>query len=333
MTGISIRELRREDFSLVRNLYAATKNRLRPEAHDYWCFFDTPWGDSPAVIALDGDLCAGLFVLRPTMFKLGGEDVLGGQAVDLMTHPDYRRRGLFVALFEESMRIAASHGYEMVYAFPNEKGKSYPGFVYRLNLDHVGDVFSWNYNIRSFRLPLPAWGRLKGTSIVAGEDDIRPGELETLIKTSEDEREVCRIKRNQTWLTWRYAKASSEMYRWHTGRDSAGVIQAALLVGERDESWGGLGKGVLRIHEAFAHFEDALVALLTVLIHRAKVESKTVVKMFVKDAQIESALRKAKFKPAESLPLVVRKLTARRFGGNVHHFPAWRIVGGDIDAF
>jgi len=75
------------------------------------------------------------------------------------------------------------------------------------------------------------------------------------------------------------------------------------------------------------------LALLAALIHCAKGESKTVVKMFVKDAQIESALRKAKFKPADSLPLVVRKLTARRFGGNVHHFPAWRIVGGDIDAF
>ena len=333
MAGIEIRDLRRVDFALVRKLYAATKNRLRNEDYDRWCFFDTPWGDSIAVIAVDGDLCAGLFVLRPTMLELGGKDVLGAQATDLMTHPDYRRRGLFVAMVEESFRIAASREFEVIYAFPNAQGKSYPGFVHRLNFDHVGDVYSWKYDIRSLRWPLPAWKSLRRPAIMAGENDIRPGELEPLIQAAKDGSQVCRIKRDQKWLAWRYAKASGEIYRWHTGRDSAGKIQAAVLVGERDESWGGLGKGELRIHEAFAHTEDALVIVLAALTHRAKGESKTIVKMLVKDAQIEAALQKAKFGRAESLPLAVRKLTARTLSGNVHHFPVWRIAGGDVDVF
>jgi GNAT superfamily N-acetyltransferase len=331
MTSFKMRELRREDFDLVRNLYAATKNRLRGEAYDYWRFFDTPWGDSPAVIAIDRNVCAGLLVLWPTMLDLGGEDVLGAQVMDTMTHQDYRGRGLFLSLAEECFRIAASRGFEVLYSFPNSN--SFPGFIRRLNFDHVGDVFAWKYHISSFRMPSLAGDARRRTAAGSEIDGIEPDKLQTLIRVTNDERDVCRIKHDQTWLTWRYAKASSEVYQWHAVRGPDGDIQAAVLVGERDDSWGGYGKGELRIHEAFTHSEDALAVLLAALTRRAKGAARTVVKMLVKDVRVESALRKAQFRPAEPHPLIVRKLTARRLSGNVHHFPAWRIVGGDIDSF
>ena len=53
MSSIQLRALNREDFARVRALYSATKNRLRAEAYDAWCFFDTPWGDAIAVIAVE----------------------------------------------------------------------------------------------------------------------------------------------------------------------------------------------------------------------------------------------------------------------------------------
>jgi len=331
MTDIQIRELRREDMSLVRKLYATTKNRLRAEAYDRWCFFDTPWGDPVGVIAVDRDLCVSIFILRPTMLDIGGEDVLGAQATDLMTHPNYRGRGLFVSVVEECFRIAATRGFEAVYAFPNPN--SYPGFIRRLNFAHVGDVFAWEHNLWLLRMSLPVWGARKREAAVEELRSIEPAELQSLIRASNNERDVCRIKRDQAWLTWRYAKASSEMYQWYAKRSPAGEIQAAILVGERDDSWGGLGKDVLRIHEAFAYSEDALATLLTALIRRAREASKMGVRMFVKDARIESVLRRAKFRTAELHPLIVRRLTTRRFSANVHHHPAWRIVGGDFDAF
>ena len=333
MSSIQLRALNREDFARVRALYSATKNRLRAEAYDAWCFFDTPWGDAIAVIAVDGELCVGLFVLRPTMLDLGGEDVMGALALDLMTHPDYRRRGLFVAMVEESFRLAFSRGLEVVYALPSEKRISYPGLVHRLNFDHVGDVFSWTYDIRPFRLPAPVWGSSGRPPITVGADDIRPGELEALIHAPKDERGVCRIKRDDKWLAWRYAKASGETYRWHTGRDSNGALQVAVLAGEPDDSWGGLGQGEVHLQEAFASSEDALVTVLKALTRRARRESKTSVRMLVKDAPVESALRKAGFKRTESLALTVRRLTGRTFKGNVHHAPAWRIMSGDVDMF
>jgi GNAT superfamily N-acetyltransferase len=329
MAAIEIRALQRDDLPRFRQLYRTVKGRQRGEPYDRWCFYDTVWGDSIGVLAVDGDLCVSIFTLRPTVFAIGGEDVLGAQATDLMTHPEYRGRGLFVALVVEALRLATARGIDIVYAFPNSQ--SYPGFNRKLSFDHVGDVSVWRRDFRRFDLPV--WPRTGGASLVANCGDGPPDDLEALLPPPDDEREVCRIKRDRLWLGWRYAKSSSEDYRWYVGRDTNGQIQAALLVGERNALWEGYGQGDLRVHEAFARSEASLTALLQYLVQKTKGHAKTAVKMFVSDPLIEAALPRARFRRTGTHPLLVRRLSARPLKGNVHLFTAWRIVGGDFDGF
>lgn len=318
MAELEIREVTRDDLPLLRGLYAATKNRLRPEEYDRWRFFDTPWGDSPAMIAVDGDVCAALYIVWPAMLRLGDEDVLGAQSMDTMTHPDYRGRGLFVGLAEECFAVAKSRGIEVVYGFPN--ASSYPGFVRRLNFDHVGDVVSWR----------PA-RRLREPAAAFQVDRVSLDDIEPFLTAWQEERDICRIRRDRTWIDWRYGPASGEMYQWLSVADRGGV-RAAALIGERNESWGGYGRAEFRVHEVLADSEASRTAILHAARRHASNGGGTL-KLLAHDDRLTAPLSEARYRRDGAHPLIVRKLVSRRFAGNVHHFPYWRIVGGDMDSF
>jgi GNAT superfamily N-acetyltransferase len=323
MAELEFRELRRDDFDLIRGLYEATKNRLRPEDYDRWRFFDTPWGDSPAVIAVDGTVCAGLYIVWPTMLNLGGEAVLGAQSMDTMTHPAYRGQGLFVGLAEQALGLATARGFDVIYGFPNES--SYPGFIRRLNFDHVGDVPSWSHSLKR----RPSLGLRTRPPVLDTVE--HAGSLEQLIAETVETRDVARVLKDRTWFDWRYSAPSHEQYEWVRLRGDD--PDAAALVGERDASWGAYERGVLRIHEAYGRSTEALTELFIAIVARARAEQKTALHVLAKDEGVETALRAAGFRAGKRYPLIVRKLVAHRLAANVHHFPAWRIVGGDMDSF
>jgi GNAT superfamily N-acetyltransferase len=321
VSEIQLRELKPDDLELVRSLYHATKDRLRPIDYDRWRLYGTPWGDSPAAIAVDGDVCAGLYIIWPVTLRLGSEDVLGAQSMDTMTHPDHRGRGLFTRLAEECFSIAERRGFEVVYGFPNEN--SYPGFVRRLNFDHAGDVPTWIHTPGRF-------GRRRSTDVEPLRD---LAELAPLIEEFLSEKDVCRVRKDDTWLRWRYEQRSGEDYEWAVVRDSDGDVGAAALIGERDTSWGQFGRGDLRVHELFGRDEDALTEVLIAVASRARERKARSLRMLAHSPALEPSLRKAGFREGKGLPFIVRKLTARPLSGNVHHFPSWRIVGGDMDSF
>ena len=321
MSDLEYRALTPSDFDLVRDLYEVTKSRLRADDYDRWRFFGTPWGDSPAVIAVDGAICAGLYIVWPTMLELGGEPIPGAQSMDTMTHPDYRGRGLFVELAERTFALAADRGFEVVYGFPNSA--SYPGFIRRLNFDHVGDVPSWSYPLgrRGFMRTL---GRGPSELQATDAEDVRP-----LIDEWVSERDVVRIRKDETWFDWRYGPSSHERYEWLATRSG----DAAALVGERDETWGGHGEGFVRIHELVGRTPEALEALLRELGAKARADGKRALQILAWDERLQAPLTSAGFRRDAAYPLIVRKLVARRLPANVHHFPAWRVVGGDMDSF
>jgi hypothetical protein len=76
---IEIRFPTPDDLPAIGELYRAVKGRGRPDSVTRHRFFDTPWGDSPAFIALDGDKCVSVGLVWPVALRVGDEVVLGGQ--------------------------------------------------------------------------------------------------------------------------------------------------------------------------------------------------------------------------------------------------------------
>ncbi|MEQ8691625.1 MAG: GNAT family N-acetyltransferase [Pseudomonadales bacterium] len=81
-------------------------------------------------IAPDGTFAA-YYALYPVRMRVGGQEIIAAQSGDTMTHPEHRKRGLFLKLAEHTYTLAAEEGVQLVYGFPN--ANSLPGFQKHLN--------------------------------------------------------------------------------------------------------------------------------------------------------------------------------------------------------
>jgi GNAT superfamily N-acetyltransferase len=67
---------------------------------------------------------------RPVVLKwvtVGNKHYRAAHFMDVMTHPDFRRRGLFTRLLSEATVATLEQGVALCYSFPNEE--SYPGYA------------------------------------------------------------------------------------------------------------------------------------------------------------------------------------------------------------
>ena len=79
--------------------------------------------------------------LRPTIpirLKFRDKTIKSGMNVDVMTHPDYRRMGLFSTLVNESFKMLKELGVPIIYTFPNNF--SFPGYKKRIKWRYVNSL-------------------------------------------------------------------------------------------------------------------------------------------------------------------------------------------------
>ena len=330
------------DMDTIRELILAMGNDERSRSFDHWRFFAGPYGICPSILAMDGDRAAAFYTVWPLKLKLGNETVLGAQSMDTMTHPDYRGRGLFVKLAMACYEVCIARGFEALYGFPNSN--SYPGFIRRLNWDHTGDITHWvrpiypsKYRIVPSMLGpladaaaylLPS-GSIGDIQISFGMPDTTA--LQALIDQCSDEKDTCRIHREVDWINWRYAPEAEKDYDWicaHRG----GKLVGLGVWGMQTASWGQSADGRARIGELMGKTAQDVEAVLATIIKHAKARKAIVLEAYCNTDMVVRAFRRAGFFRYKSAPFIVRGLTARTLGGNIHNHDAWRIVGGDWDA-
>ena len=104
-----------------------------------WQYVNNPAGAAVIVVSRDeGGQLAGQYVVIPMHFLFRGEVLKGSLSLNTLTHPEYRGRGLFTQMAKETYRICAELGLSITLGFPNPN--SYPGFVRKLEFQHVGNA-------------------------------------------------------------------------------------------------------------------------------------------------------------------------------------------------
>ena len=112
-----------------------------------WQFLDNPAGESFCVIAEDSGVFVGQYAAIPTRFSVKGNETVFAFSCDTMVHPEYRRKGIFVALADELYRsMKEKNGVTTVWGFPNQA--SLPGFTGRLGWNLLSAFPLW---VRPFR--------------------------------------------------------------------------------------------------------------------------------------------------------------------------------------
>lgn len=86
----------------------------------------------------------------PVPFILNGRNLTAVQSADTMTHPDYRRHGLFPLLAKKTYQLAKNEGASFVFGWPNQN--SYPTFKNKLGWIDLGKMQRFSMKSR-FTIP------------------------------------------------------------------------------------------------------------------------------------------------------------------------------------
>lgn len=97
----------------------------------HWMYQENPAGKGLIWLAEANGRIAAQHALVPVRLKVGSQTVLGSWGMDAMTHPDYRRQGLFEAISKELGEHAARIGMDIETGIPNQY--SHPGLVKKLD--------------------------------------------------------------------------------------------------------------------------------------------------------------------------------------------------------
>jgi len=208
------------------------RDKLRPEFWK-WEFMDGPDGKAFIYMAEDDGELAGHFADIPRRFSVNGEVSLGTLSLDLMVHPDYRRRGIFDQMGRyAARRVREGNGLFMT-AFPIRKETI--GGLLKIGWEVVGGLPVLVHPIR-FRgiinryLHFPLLSCLAGgiargiySFLWGGRREEIPGKIELEEVTELDERfdsfwkrasTICPIlgMRDRIFLSWRYFKNPVRTY-------------------------------------------------------------------------------------------------------------------------
>jgi GNAT superfamily N-acetyltransferase len=95
-----------------------------------WLYRDNPAGEGLIYIAEDNGKIICHHAIIPIWLKIGKELVLGSWGVDAMTHPQYRRQGIWEKVIKKIWVRAAEKGIDITPGFPNRY--SLPGLTGKL---------------------------------------------------------------------------------------------------------------------------------------------------------------------------------------------------------
>lgn len=118
-----------------------------------WMYEANPSGTGLIWLAEHQDKIVGQYAVVPIRMKMGSSRTTVALSLDTMTHPDYRRQGMFEALAKAVYAEAQARGIQMVYGFPNDQ--SYPGFMKKLQwfdiatLEKVVRPLDWQNTLKT----------------------------------------------------------------------------------------------------------------------------------------------------------------------------------------
>ena len=97
-----------------------------------WKYLDNPSGRAVAFVAIHNNQVAAFYGVIPEFYIIGGKKEVIYQSMDTMTHPNFRRLGLFTKLANMTYDyIRNNDGRLYLVGFPGET--SYGGFIKKLN--------------------------------------------------------------------------------------------------------------------------------------------------------------------------------------------------------
>jgi GNAT superfamily N-acetyltransferase len=193
-----------------------------------WQYFDNPAGIARVWVARDHDRIVATYAAIPHQLCIDGETGLGWRVQDVLTHPEYRGRGLYHALSEAAKEFLFDARYPLNFTFPNER--SHRAFV----------RMGWR---AAFRIPLRVCVRA-----AESQGPARPARVSSIDRFSREEARVAEshvrrhgfgLDRSAAYLNWRYVanpKGRYAAFRLALG-DAEAIVVLKVFQREDGSRW------------------------------------------------------------------------------------------------
>lgn len=190
-----------------------------------WQFFENKLPNDFVVIAKDSvkSRTAGIYAMSPVNFQINGDTFLGAQSLDTITDINYRGKGMFTNLANLSYKKGEEKGLRLVYGFPN--GNSIHGFSKKLAwqvLDPVPFLIRpLNTKYFTKKIKYTRWIPNINLSMFIGKSNPSNNIVEefsfpeqvNLLWNNFSEHIKVSVKRDKSYLDWRYIKKPNENYK------------------------------------------------------------------------------------------------------------------------
>lgn len=250
----STREYRDGDqegiLELTEAVYGKVADRERWFNWWKWMYNDNPAGRGRIWLAEHRGKMVGQYAIVPRVMNVAGEIIIGALSLDTMTHPDYRRHGIFESLAKKTYSQAAEDGIHVIYGFPNEF--SYSGFIKKLGwfdicyipalvkVIHPENVMKTMLKARFVTRFLTSGVKLMFKAISRKKEMPPPVGLTITEVSSFDDRinnlwrniakeHKVGVVRNKEYLNWRYSKVPNVKYTIYLAEVSGEVCGYTVL--------------------------------------------------------------------------------------------------------
>jgi GNAT superfamily N-acetyltransferase len=307
MSVIDYRPYRADDEPGLRDLFRAVYGPDADRRTSAWRYLaPAPY---PAVIQIaeTGGRIVGAQPAHGIDLLICGDPVKGLLLLDVMTHPEYRRRGILKGVVEGLRERAAAEGYRVLLTTPNRDAEH--GFARLPAWTRMGELVPWvgigdaatllaaggraGALLRPFASP---WRRLTRHrhAETADETTRDPGDRFTAaLWTATTATAICQLVRDTTFMSWRFGTGSGRPYTF-SGAGTADQPEALAVSGVGRF----IGRDVVTLVDLVAPPGSTAAGahLLRTLAARAARERRAaVVGWFAPGSGAENVLRRAGF--------------------------------------
>jgi GNAT superfamily N-acetyltransferase len=254
----------------------------------HWMYRANPTGIGVICVAEHDGRVVGHAAEVPLVMKIGCENVLVGLGIDAMTHPEYRRQGMYLAVVKTRRALGEACGIRATYAFPNKL--SYPGQMMELSafdiatMQKVVKPLNWRNAMRTQtknrlliaigavagRLLCTTFFRtgkapsLKGLNIAqVSHFDER---IDGLWRKASSPYQVI-VVRNREYLNWRYAAVPDADYLIYVAEQAEAIV-GYLVVSRKQADQASIGV----ILDVFTESEEIAQCLISEAVTRCRQE-------------------------------------------------------------
>lgn len=197
---VEIERFSEQDIERLVALTAASFGRRETTEYYRWKYVENPEGPVTAYVARARDTSlAAFYGVIPEAYYVRGRRVRMHQSCDTMTHPDFRRRGLFERLATRTYDDLASRDEDLVKGFAGEMSVS--GFVKKLGWQLIERIKP-RFMVRWQMSLVSLWHRSPDLLFRVVENDGLSERLDGFDTVAANTYPIWKA-RDQAYLTWR----------------------------------------------------------------------------------------------------------------------------------